>query len=699
MSDNALNFIEEIIEADNQSGKWGGRVHTRFPPEPNGYLHVGHAKSIVLNSGLARKYGGKFNLRFDDTNPAKEEQEYVDSIINDVKWLGGDFEDRLFYASDYFEQMYEWAEKLIQKGSAYVCDLNAEEMRDYRGTLDKPGRNSPFRDRSPAENLDLFRRMRKGEFEPGTRTLRAKIDMASGNINLRDPVMYRIVKAHHHRQGDKWCIYPSYDWAHGNEDSIEQITHSICTLEFENHRPLYDWFLKELGVYHPQQIEFAKLQLTYTVLSKRNLLHLVKEKYVRGWDDPRMPTISGMRRRGFTSEALRAFCEEIGVTRNESVIDLGRLENAVRNHLNATAPRRMAVLNPVKVIITNYPESQVEQVEVQNNPEDPAAGVRSVPFSRELYIERDDFMEDPPKKFFRLGPGREVRLRGAYFVTCTNFVKGADGQVSELHCTYDPATKGGNAPDGRKVKGTIHWVSAAHAVTAEVRVFDRLFAAEFPGKAHEGVDFAFLKDLNPKSLEILVNAKLEPSLGAAKIGERFQFERLGYFTVDLDAKPGALVFNRTVSLKDSWAREQASEEAPAAAPKTSKPPAPAPAPKEEKKKAEVPAGPPAEIEFGDFAKVQLKAGKVLSAEKVEKADKLLKLSVELGEGSPRTIVSGIAEAFAPEQLVGRNVVVVVNLKPRALKGIESRGMILAAGSGKTLQLINPGDVAPGSDVK
>jgi glutaminyl-tRNA synthetase len=536
--------------------------------------------------------------------------------------------------------------------------------------------------------------MRKGEFDPGAKTLRAKIDMTSGNINLRDPVMYRIVKEHHHRQGDKWCIYPSYDWAHGNEDSLEQITHSICTLEFENHRPLYDWFLNQLGVHHPQQIEFAKLQLTFTVLSKRNLLHLVKEKYVRGWDDPRMPTISGMRRRGFTSEALRAFCDEIGVTKNESVIDLGRLENAVRNHLNLTAARRMAVLNPLKVIITNYPEGQVEQMEVQNNPEDPSAGVRTVPFSRELYIERDDFMEEPAKKFFRLGPNREVRLRGAYFVTCTNFVKGTDGQIVELHCTYDPASKGGNSPDGRKVKGTMHWVSAPHAVTAEVRMFDRLFSAESPGKAHDGEDkFAFLKDLNPKSLEVLSNAKLEPSLGAVKAGERFQFERLGYFTVDLDARAGAQVFNRTVALKDAWAKEQGAEEPAAPA---------APAPKAEKKpekKAAEPVAPPAEIEFGDFTKVQLKAGKVLAAEKVEKADKLLKLSVDLGEGAPRTIVSGIAEAFAPEALVGRNVVVVVNLKPRALKGIESRGMILAAGSGKSLQLINPGDVAPGSDVK
>lgn len=686
----SLNFIEEMVEADNASGKWQGRVHTRFPPEPNGYLHVGHAKSIVLNSGLARRYGGKFNLRFDDTNPEKEEQEYVDSIIDDVRWLGGDFEDRIFYASDYFQQMYEWAEKLITLGKAYVCDLDAEQMREYRGTLTEPGKNSPFRERTVAENLDLFRRMRKGEFEPGTRTLRAKIDMASGNFNLRDPVMYRILKEHHHRQGDAWCIYPSYDWAHGNEDSLERITHSICTLEFENHRPLYDWFLDQLGEYHPQQIEFAKLQLTYTVLSKRNLLYLVKNGLVRGWDDPRMPTIAGMRRRGFTSEGLRAFCEGVGVTKTESVIDLGRLENAIRDHLNATAARRMAVLDPIKVVITNYPADQVEQVPVPNNPENEAAGTRTVPFSRELYLERDDFMEDPPKKFFRLGPGREVRLRGAYFITCTGFVKDAQGRVAELHCTYDPATKGGSSPDGRKVKGTIHWVSAAHAVTAEVRVYDRLFATEFPGQGHEG-ERPFLKDLNPSSLQVISNAKLEPSLASAAAGERFQFERLGYFCLDKDSKSGALVFNRTVALKDAWAKEQAAEAQPAQVKEPEKKPV--------EKKVEAPAGPAAEIEYADFAKLSLKAGKVLAAEKVPKADKLLKLSVDLGEAEPRTIVSGIAEAFAPEALVGQRVVVVTNLKPRALKGIESRGMILASGSGSTLRLVSPGDVAPGSEVK
>ncbi|MDP1921752.1 MAG: glutamine--tRNA ligase/YqeY domain fusion protein [Myxococcales bacterium] len=690
----SLHFIEEIVEADKASNKWGGRVQTRFPPEPNGYLHVGHAKAIVLNSSLARRYGGKFNLRFDDTNPAKEEQEYVDSIIDDVKWLGGDFEDRLFYASDYFGKMYEWAEALVKKGKAYVCDLNAEQMREYRGTLTEPGKNSPFRERSSDENLDLFRRMKSGEFAPGSHTLRAKIDMSSGNINLRDPVMYRIVKEHHHRQGDAWCIYPSYDWAHGLEDSLEGITHSICTLEFENHRPLYDWFLNELGIHHPQQIEFAKLRLTYAVLSKRNLLRLVNEKHVWGWDDPRMPTIAGMRRRGYTSEALRTFCEDIGVTKNDTVIDILKLENAVRDHLNATAPRRMAVVSPLKVVVTNWPAGQVEHVEVQNNPEDEKAGVRTVPFSGELFIEQDDFMEDPPKKFFRLAPGREVRLRGAYFIKCESVVKGPDGAITELRCTYDPSTKGGNATDGRKVKGTIHWVSAAHAIDAEVRLFDRLFSAEAPGEAHKdtpGLEFPFLKDLNPKSLEVM-KAKLEPSLANEKVGARFQFERLGYFCVDADSKPGAMVFNRTVALKDAWAKEQAAEDA------APKPVAPPKAP-EKKKEPAAPTGPAPEIEFGDFTKVAMKAGKVLAAEKVEKADKLLKLTVDLGEAAPRTIVSGIAEAFAPESLVGRNVVVVTNLKPRALKGIESRGMVLASGSGKTLSLINPGDVPPGSDVK
>jgi len=547
-----LNFIEEIVEEDNRTGKWGGRVHTRFPPEPNGYLHIGHAKSICLNAGLARKYNGLFNVRFDDTNPAKEEQEYVDSILRDVAWLAGDIpQERIFYASDYFGQMYEWAETLVKAGKAYVCDLTPDQMREYRGTMKEPGKESPGRKRTVDENLDLLRRMKAGEFDEGKYTLRAKIDMASGNFNLRDPVMYRIVKAEHHRTGKTWSIYPSYDWAHGNEDSLEKITHSICTLEFENHRPLYDWFLDALGIHHPQQIEFARLNLTYTVLSKRKLLELVSGKHVRGWDDPRMPTISALRRRGYPASAVRAFCEEIGVTKVDSVIDVGRLENAVRNELNRTAERRMAVLKPLKVVIENWPDGKVDELEAVNNPEDEGAGKRKVPFGKVLYIERDDFMENPPKKFFRLSPGREVRLRWAYFVTCKEVKKDASGNVTEVVCTYDPATRGGDAPDGRKVKATLHWVAADSAIDAEVRLVDRLFNVESP----EGDDY--LTKLNPRSLEIVSDAKLEPSLAAAPVGRVFQFERLGYFSVDLDSKPGKLVFNRTVTLKDTWAKEQA----------------------------------------------------------------------------------------------------------------------------------------------
>jgi glutaminyl-tRNA synthetase len=551
-----MHFIQDIVDEDKRTGRWGGRVHTRFPPEPNGYLHIGHAKSIVLNDGLARANGGTFNLRFDDTNPAKEEQEYVDSIIRDVKWMGADFGDRIFFASDYFETMYEWAVRLIQMGKAYVDDLSADQMREYRGTLTTPGRESPFRNRSVEESLDLFRRMRDGEFPDGSRTLRAKIDMASGNLNLRDPVMYRIIRAHHHRTGDKWNIYPTYDWAHGTEDSLEKITHSICTLEFENHRALYDWFLDTAGAYHPQQIEFARLKLTHTVLSKRKLLQLVKGGHVSGWDDPRMPTLSGLRRRGYTASAIRSFCEAIGVSRTDSVIDVGRLEYAIRDELNRTAARRMAVLRPLKVVIENYPEGQVEEFETQNNPENPADGTRRVPFSRELYIEREDFMEDPPKKFFRLSPGKEVRLRSAYFITCKEVVKDANGEIIELRCTYDPATRGGNAPDGRKVKATLHWVSALHAIPVEVRLFDRLFNVESPDAEED-----FLKSLNPASLEVLSRAWAEPSLGAAKEGDRFQFERLGYFSVDPDSTGGRPVFNRVVSLKDTWAREQAKDQA------------------------------------------------------------------------------------------------------------------------------------------
>jgi len=548
----APNFIRAIIQEDLKTGKWGGRVHTRFPPEPNGYLHIGHAKSICINFGLAEEFGGKCNLRFDDTNPTKEEEEYVRSIIEDVRWLGFDWEDRLFYASDYFEQMYEYAIQLIKKGKAYVDDLSAEEIRQYRGTLTEPGKESPYRNRSIEENLDLFQRMRAGEFPDGAKVLRAKIDMASPNLNMRDPVMYRILHATHHRTGDKWCIYPMYDWAHGLEDSIERITHSICTLEFEDHRPLYDWFLDQLGIYHPQQIEFARLNLNYTVLSKRKLLRLVEEGYVNGWDDPRMPTISGLRRRGYTPESIRVFAERIGVAKRDSVVDIALLEHCVREDLNKTAPRVMAVLNPLKVIIDNYPEDQVEEMEAINNPEDPSAGTRKVPFSRILYIEQDDFREDPPKKFFRLAPGREVRLRYGYYIKCTDVVKDEKtGEIIELHCTYDPETRGGYSPDGRKVKGTIHWVSAAHALDAEVRLYDHLFTKEDPDDVEDGQDFT--ANINPNSLEV-VQAKVEPSLANARVGDRYQFERKGYFCVDPDTTEGKLVFNRTVTLRDTWAK-------------------------------------------------------------------------------------------------------------------------------------------------
>jgi len=546
------NFIEEIIEADIASGKYGGCVQTRFPPEPNGYLHIGHAKSICLNFGLARKYGGKCNLRFDDTNPAKEDQEYVDSIMEDVRWVGFEW-DGLFYASDYFEQLYQWAEQLIRAGKAYVCDLSSEEVAQYRGDI-KGGKESPYRNRSVEENLDLFRRMRAGEFPDGSRTLRAKIDMNHPNFNMRDPVMYRILRATHHRTGNSWCIYPMYDWAHGQCDSIERITHSICTLEFENHRPLYDWFIQNLGIFAPQQIEFSRLNLTYTMMSKRKLLQLVREKVVQGWDDPRMPTISGLRRRGYTPESIRAFCARVGVSKFEGTIEMAWLEDAIREDLNKRAPRVLAVLRPVKLIIDNYPQGQVEQLEAVNNPEDPTAGTRLVPFSRELYIERDDFLANPPKDFYRLAPGKEVRLRAAYFVTCTSFVTDPQsGQVVEIHCTYDPATRGGNAPDGRKVKGTIHWVSAPHAIDAEVRLYDHLFKVPYPEDVPEGGDW--MDNLNPYSLEVLTGCKLEPSLASARPGDRFQFERLGYFCVDSrDSRPDALVFNRTVALRDSWAK-------------------------------------------------------------------------------------------------------------------------------------------------
>jgi glutaminyl-tRNA synthetase len=547
-----LDFIREIVAGDVRSGKHE-TVVTRFPPEPNGYLHIGHAKSICLNFGVAHEFGGRTHLRFDDTNPTKEEQEYIDSIKEDVRWLGFDWGEHLFHASDYFGQLYEWAELLVQKGLAYVDDLTADQIREHRGTLTEPGKESPYRNRSVEENLDLFRRMRAGEFADGARVLRAKIDMASGNINLRDPVMYRILHAAHPMTGDKWCIYPSYDYAHGQSDAIERVTHSLCTLEFEDHRPLYEWFLEQLPVpSRPRQIEFARLNLTYTVLSKRFLLRLVQEGRVRGWDDPRMPTISGVRRRGFPPEALRQFAETIGVAKRESVVEYAALEHAVRDVLNRTAPRRMAVLRPIRVVLTNYPEDVTERIEIANNPEDPSAGTREVPFSRELWIERDDFMEDPPKKFFRLSPGREVRLRAAYFITCQEVIKDASGQAVELRCTYDPATRGGSAPDARSPKATLHWLSAPHAQPAEVRLYDHLFTRPDPGAEGD-----LLADLSPQSEEVIARCWVEPGLAVLAPGERLQFERLGYFCVDPDSKPGRLVLNRTVTLRDTWARVKA----------------------------------------------------------------------------------------------------------------------------------------------
>jgi len=550
-----LNFLEAIITEDLASGKNEGRVHTRFPPEPNGYLHIGHAKAICIDFGLAAKYNGQCNLRFDDTNPTAEDVEYVDAIQDDVRWLGFDWGDRMFYASDYFEQLYDMAVKLITQGKAYVDSLPAEQIREYRGGWDKPGKDSPYRDRSPEENLDLFARMRAGEFKPGEHTLRAKIDMNSPNMNLRDPIMYRLMQGEHHRTGDKWCIYPTYDFAHGQSDAIEKITHSICTLEFEDHKPLYDWFVQQLELDPaPKQYEFARLNITYTVLSKRKLRELVEGNHVSGWDDPRMPTIGGLRRRGYTAPAIRSFCERIGVSKFNSTIDKSWLEDALREDLNRRAPRAMAVLHPLKVVIENYPEDQTEELDAVNNPEDESAGLRKIPFGRELYIEQSDFMEDPPKKFFRLGPGREVRLRWAYFLTCKEAIKNEAGEVVELRCTYDPETKGGQAPDGRKVKGTIHWVSAPHALSAEVRLYDHLFDQPDPNKVPDGKDW--LENLNKNSLEVLTGCKLEPSLAEAKPGIGIQFERTGYFCLDKESQPDQLVFNRAVGLRDTWAKMQ-----------------------------------------------------------------------------------------------------------------------------------------------
>ena len=550
--DRPSDFIRDAIKEDLRTNRFGGRVHTRFPPEPNGYLHIGHAKAISITFGIAEEFGGLYNLRFDDTNPVKEEEEYVEAIKEDIRWLGFDWEDRLFYASDYFEQLYQWAVQLIKDGKAYVDSLSPEEIKEYRGAFGKPGKNSPYRDRSVEENLGLFERMRAGEFEDGAHVLRAKIDMTSGNMNLRDPVMYRILHATHHRTGDEWCIYPMYDWAHGQSDSIEGITHSLCSLEYEDHRPLYDWFPDQLGIYHPRQIEFGRVSLSYTAMSKRRLIQLVQDGHVNGWDDPRMPTLSGLRRRGYTPEAIRDFCDRIGVPKTNSIVDVALLEHCIREDLNQRAPRAFGVLRPLKVVLVNYPEDLVEEMECINNPEDAGMGTRKVPFSRVLYVERGDFSEDAPKKWFRLAPGREVRLRYAYYVTCVGVVKDEQGEVVELHCTYDPETHGGWSSDGRKVRGALHWVSAAHALEAEVRLYDRLFSAENPLDVEEGEDF---KDsLNPNSLEILTSCRVEPSLAGAAPGSIYQFERQGYFCVDPDSSAGKLVFNRTVSLRDTWAK-------------------------------------------------------------------------------------------------------------------------------------------------
>jgi glutaminyl-tRNA synthetase len=550
-SNQSVDFIRAAVMDDVKTGRYT-RVHTRFPPEPNGYLHIGHAKAMCIDFGIAAEFGGQCNLRFDDTNPVKEDVEYVESIQHDIRWLGFDWEDRLYYASDYFGQLYEYAVILISKGKAYVCDLSADEIRDYRGTLTEPGKESPYRNRTVDESLDLFARMRAGQFPEGSRTLRAKIDMASGNINLRDPVMYRIIHAPHHRTGDAWCIYPMYDFAHGQSDSIEGITHSLCSLEYEDHRPLYNWYLDALNIYRPRQIEFARLNVSFTVLSKRKLLRLVQGGHVKDWDDPRMPTLSGLRRRGYTPEAIRDFCDRIGVAKKDSMVDIALLEHCLREDLNKRAPRVMGVLKPLRVVIENYPEGQVEDVVGVNNPEDPSAGTRTVPFSRVLYIEQDDFRENPPPKYYRLAPGREVRLRYAYFLKCVGVVKDAQGHAVELRCTYDPATRGGDAPDGRKVKATIHWVSAAHAVPARVRLYDRLFVKEDPDDVDGGQDF--LANLNPNSMEVLTGCWVEPSLAESKPGSIYQFERQGYFCADPDAAKGSLVFNRAVSLKDEWAR-------------------------------------------------------------------------------------------------------------------------------------------------
>ncbi|MCP4676932.1 MAG: glutamine--tRNA ligase/YqeY domain fusion protein [Deltaproteobacteria bacterium] len=689
------HFIKEIIDKDMESDKCEGRVVTRFPPEPNGYLHIGHAKSICLNFGIAAEYGGVCNLRFDDTNPSTEDAEYVNSIIDDIRWLGFDWKSRLFYASEYFEKFYEHAVYLIKKGAAYVDSLGADEIRRLRGDFNTPGKNSPYRDRSIEENLDLLERMRAGEFDEGTNVLRAKIDMKSPNMNMRDPVIYRIRKASHHRTGDKWCIYPMYDFAHGLEDSIEGITHSLCSLEFENHRPLYDWFLDELEVEcHPQQIEFARLNLSYTVMSKRKLLELVEAGLVNGWDDPRMPTISGMRRRGYTPESIRKFCERIGVAKRDNVVDVALLEHTLREDLNDRSPRVMGVLRPLKVVIDNYPEGETEEFHAPFHPEDESMGSRMVPFSRVLYVERDDFREEAPRKWHRLAPGREVRLRYACLITCVDVVKDENtGEVVELHCTWDPESRGGTSPDGRKVRGTLHWVSAAHAIQAEVRLYDRLFNKANPLDSKDGADF---KDhINPNALEVLPACLLEPSLKDAEPGSRCQFERLGYFCVDsVDSKPDKLVFNRTVTLRDSWAKiERSLGRSGASGKQGSKGKGGGTKKQTDSKQGK-------QIAIDDFAKLDFRVALVREAGFVEGADRLLRLVVDLGEGRTRQILSGIREGYPdPGKLVGKKVIVLANLKPRKMKFGVSEGMVITGEGGDRLAVATfLGDLEPGDKV-
>jgi glutaminyl-tRNA synthetase len=686
------NFIRDILLADAASNRYGGRVATRFPPEPNGYLHIGHAKAICIDFGLAREMGGTTNLRFDDTNPTTEDVEYVNAIQDDIRWLGFDWHG-LYYASDYFEEMYAIAERLIEKGVAYVDSLSEEQIREHRGNFYKKGVPSPYRDRSVAENLDLFRRMRAGEFPEGAHVLRAKIDLLSQNMNLRDPLLYRIRYAPHHRTGTRWCIYPMYDYAHPLSDAVEKITHSICTLEFEAHRPLYDWCIREAEVFPSQQIEFARLALTYTIMSKRKLAELVQQGLVSGWDDPRMPTLAGLRRRGYTPEAIRAFCERIGVAKADSVVDVGLLEHHLRQDLERRAPRALAVLRPLKLTIVNFPDNEVREIDAPLHPDDPAHGTRKVAFSRTLWIERDDFREDPPRDWFRLAPGREVRLRYACLVRCNEVVKDERGEVVELRCTWDEGSWGGAAPDGRVVRGTLHWVSAAHAVPAEVRLYDRLFAVENPG-TDEGK--SFLDEINPESLVRLDTARVEPHLATAAPGTRWQFERLGYFCVDPDGAPDRPAFNRTVTLKDSWAKIESRGAAPPAPAKAAKP---AKAPKA----APAPAPPPAEIGIDDFGRVDLRVGIVREAATVPEATKLIRVLVDLGEERPRQIFAGL-RAFYPDPsvLVGKRVIVVANLKPRQMKFGVSEGMILAAGGGDRphrVATFDAGDDAPAAGDK